>query len=106
MGASEDSGEAPDTTGGLAVSDIPASIRREAQSREFQPSVRIGKTGITDALVEEIKCQLAKRKLVKIKINKGIYERGARTQIWENLSGQTNSVLVLARGNIGVLWRK
>ncbi len=88
------------------MSDIPASIRREAQSREFQPSVRIGKTGITDALVEEIKSQLAKRKLVKIKINKGISERGARTQIWENLSGQTNSVLVLARGNIGVLWRK
>jgi len=75
VGESDGLEEVLATTGGLAVSEIPASIRREAQSREFQPSVRIGKTGITDALVEEIRGQLAKRKLVKIKINKGIYER-------------------------------
>ena len=104
MGGLEDSGEAPDTTGGLAVSDIPASIRREAQSREFQPSVRIGKTGITDALVEEIKSQLTKRKLVKIKINKGIYERSDREVAWAHLEEVTNSTLVLSRGNVGVLW--
>ena len=75
-------------------------------SRQFQPSVRIGKTGVNSNLITEINDQLAKRKLVKIKINKGIYERNARSEIWEYLSEQTSSVLVLARGNIGVLWRK
>ena len=74
--------------------------------REFQPSVRIGKTGITDNIVDEIRTQLAKRKLVKIKINKGIYDRENRSEVWEYLAQETSSVVVLARGNVGVLWSK
>jgi len=93
-------------TGDLEMTEVPEHNRKEAMSRDFQPSVRIGKTGVNDNIVTEIEDQLAKRKLVKIKINKGIYDRSARGQIWEHLSEQTNSVLVLARGNIAVLWRK
>ena len=74
--------------------------------REFQPSVRIGKTGITDNIVDEIRTQLSKRKLVKIKINKGIYDRENRSEVWEYLAQETSSVVVLARGNVGVLWSK
>ena len=74
--------------------------------REFQPSVRIGKTGITDNIVDEIRTQLVKRKLVKIKINKGIYDRENRSEVWEYLAQETSSVVVLARGNVGVLWSK
>ena len=59
------------TKGGIAISEIPNSIKKQAMDREFQPSVRIGKTGITANIVDEIRTQLAKRKLVKIKINKG-----------------------------------
>ena len=88
------------------MTKVPDVIRKEAMSRDFQPSVRIGKTGVNSNIISEIDDQLVKRKLVKIKINKGIYERGARSEIWEHLSEQTNSVIVLARGNIGVLWRK
>lgn len=72
--------------------------------REFQPSVRIGKTGITANIVDEIRTQLVKRKLVKIKINKGIYDRENRSEVWEYLAQETSSVVVLARGNVGVLW--
>ena len=74
--------------------------------REFQPSVRIGKTGITANIVDEIRTQIAKRKLVKIKINKGIYDRENRSEVWEYLAQETSSVVVLARGNVGVLWSK
>jgi RNA-binding protein YhbY len=74
--------------------------------REFQPSVRIGKTGITGNIVDEIRTQLVKRKLVKIKINKGIYDRENRSEVWEYLAQETSSVVVLARGNVGVLWSK
>ena len=74
--------------------------------REFQPSVRIGKTGITGNIVDEIRTQLVKRKLVKIKINKGIYDRENRSEVWEYLAQETYSVVVLARGNVGVLWSK
>ena len=93
-------------TGGVKISDIPEMIKRQAMDRDFLPSVRIGKTGITPNIVEEIRAQLKKRKLVKIKINKGIYERDSRTQVWDYLAEETSSVIVLARGNVGVLWSK
>ena len=92
------------TIGGGKISDIPERIKRQAMDRDFQPSVRIGKTGITPNIVEEIRAQLKKRKLVKIKINKGIYERDSRNQVWDYLAEETSSVIVLARGNVGVLW--
>jgi RNA-binding protein len=85
--------------------DIPASIRREAQSRAFQPSIRVGKSGITENLIEEINGQLSKRTLVKIKINRGLFERKDIDDVWSHLATETNSTLVLARGNVGVLWR-
>ncbi len=88
------------------MTNIPATIKRQAMDRNFQPSVRIGKTGITDNLIDEINGQLAKRKLVKIKINKGIYERGDKLLVWEHLANATSSVIVLVRGNVGVLWSK
>lgn len=86
------------------MTNIPSSIKRQAMDRDFQPSVRIGKTGVTENIIDEIIGQLKKRKLVKIKINKGIYEREDRALVWQHLAESTSSVLVLARGNIGVLW--
>ena len=86
--------------------DVPQSIKLQAMDRDFQPSVRIGKTGVTDNIIDEIIGQLNKRKLVKIKINKGIYEREDRALVWQHLAEETSSVLVLARGNVGVLWSK
>tara|TARA_B110001452_G_scaffold217037_1_gene188510 strand:- start:1532 stop:1798 length:267 start_codon:yes stop_codon:yes gene_type:complete len=88
------------------MSNIPSIIKKQAMDRDFQPSVRIGKTGVTDNLIDEIIGQLAKRSLVKIKMNKGIYERADRTSVWEHLAQSTSSVLVLSRGNVGVLWSK
>ncbi|HJL96728.1 MAG TPA: YhbY family RNA-binding protein [Candidatus Poseidoniaceae archaeon] len=87
------------------VKDIPESIRREAMSREFQVSIRVGKSGITETLISEIDAQLQKRSIVKIKINRGVFERKDITNVWSHLAEQTNSILVLARGNVGVLWR-
>ena len=86
------------------MTEIPSNIKRQAMDRDFQPSVRIGKTGVTDSIVGEIIGQLNKRKLVKIKINKGIYERNDRALVWEHLAKETSSILVLSRGNVGVLW--
>lgn len=104
MERSSDSAVVQNTIGGGKISDVPERIKRQAMDRDFQPSVRIGKTGITPNIVEEIRAQLKKRKLVKIKINKGIYERDSRTQVWDYLAEETSAVIVLARGNVGVLW--
>ena len=85
---------------------IPESIKKMAMDRDFQPSVRIGKTGVTENLIQEIKDQLAKRKLVKIKINKGVFERSQKTEVWNYICVHTGSTLISSRGNVGVVWVK
>ena len=84
---------------------VPQSIRKIATSRDFQPSVRIGKSGITENLIEEIDAQLATKDIVKIKINRGLFERAQIDDVWKNLADETNSTIVSARGNVCVLWR-
>jgi RNA-binding protein len=87
------------------VVDIPRRVLNEAKSRDFKASVRVGKAGLSETVVEEIRQQLRTRELVKVKVNKGLFEREQKSEVWNYLAEQTNSVLVLQRGNIGVLWR-
>jgi RNA-binding protein len=84
---------------------VPQSIRKIATSRDFQPSVRIGKSGITENLIEEIDAQLATKDIVKIKINRGLFERAQIDDVWKHLADETNSTIVSAKGNVCVLWR-
>ena len=87
------------------MASIPERILSQAKSRDFRPSVRIGKSGITETVLDEINNQLKSRELVKIKVNKGLFEREQRRDVWDYVATETNSTLVLQRGNIGVLWR-
>ncbi len=88
------------------MSSVPNHILRQAKSRDFRASVRIGKSGLSETVLEEIRQQLNSRDLVKIKVNKGLFEREQRREVWAFLSEKTGSELVLQRGNIGVLWRR
>ena len=93
-------------TGGREMADIPPHIMREAKSHDFRASVRIGKSGLTETVLDEIRQQLQSRGLVKVKVNKGLFEREQRSEVWQLVAEQTDSNLVLQRGNIGVLWRR
>lgn len=93
-------------TGVADLTDIPKDVLKEATSREFRPSVRIGKGGLSDTVLEEIRQQLSAKGLVKIKVNKGLFEREQRNDVWAFVASETQSVLVLQRGNIAVLWRR
>jgi RNA-binding protein YhbY len=88
------------------MTDIPKHILKEATSREFKASVRLGKAGLTETVLDEIRQQLNTRELIKIKANKGLFEREQRSEVWAYLATNTGSVVVLQRGNIGVLWRR
>ena len=88
------------------MSDVPAHVLRQAKSRDFRPSVRIGKSGLSETVLEEIRQQLQAKSLVKGKVNKGLFEREQRSEVWTYLADNTNATLVLQRGNIGVLWRR
>lgn len=88
------------------MAKIPEDVRRRAVSKEVQPTVRVGRSGLTEALVEEVEAQLAQRRMVKIKVNRGVFDREGMGQLWSILSERTHSEVVLARGNVGVLWRR
>ncbi len=87
--------------------DVPANIRRMAHDREFRVTLRIGRSGLSDAMYEELDAQLQSRKVVKIKINKGLAdEREERRQIFEEIAERMGAVLVDARGNVAIYWRQ
>lgn len=87
------------------MTNIPSDIKKLASSRDFDVSVRIGKSGITPALIEEVNSQFKNKKLVKIKANKGLFEKSDMKDVWKYISSETASVVVLARGNVAVLWK-
>jgi RNA-binding protein YhbY len=87
--------------------DVPANIRRMAHDREFRVTLRIGRSGLTNAMYDELDAQLRSRKVVKIKMNKGLTdERNERRQIFEEIADRMGAVLVDARGNVAIYWRK
>ena len=54
---------------------VPDSILRQAKDVSLPVTVRIGKSGVTDALIVELDGQLSSRTLVKAKVNRGLFER-------------------------------
>ena len=88
------------------MTSVPNHIKRMANDRDLVVSVRVGRNGLTNAIVEELIDQLNKRKLVKIKANKGIVgDATDRTNLFSELAQRTDSTLVFQRGNVAVFWK-
>ena len=86
--------------------NIPKRVIDSAKSNDLSVTLRVGKDGLTEAVVMELKDQLKSRELVKLKINKGIIsDRRGRESLISELESSTGSVSVFARGNIAVFWR-
>jgi RNA-binding protein YhbY len=84
---------------------IPDSILRQAKDASLPVTIRIGKSGLTDAVVVELDGQLSSRSLVKAKVNRGLFTRDDLKQVWSHLANQTSSQVVFARGNVAVFWK-
>ena len=84
---------------------IPDSIVRQAKDTSLPVTMRIGKSGLSDAVVVELDEQLSSRTLVKVKVNRGLFPREEMKQVWTHLANQTSSKVVFARGNVAVFWR-
>ena len=76
-------------------------LRGKAHS--LQPTVRVGKSGITISLVEELKGQLKNKHLIKAKVLG--CDRHEVKRISIELSEQTGSEIVDVKGNVIVLWK-
>jgi len=77
-----------------------------AQANQLAVSLHVGKNGVTDATVAELKAQLHKRKLVKVRLLKSATEGGAGDASQaEDLARRTDATLVEVRGHTAVYWR-
>ncbi|CAI8278340.1 MAG: Uncharacterised protein [Euryarchaeota archaeon UBA443] len=92
-------------TGGFRLK-VPDSIMRQAKDTSLPVTIRIGKSGLTDAVIVELNGQLSSRSLVKAKVNRGLFEREDLKKVWSHLAEQTSSHLIFARGNVAVFWNK
>ena len=71
---------------------------------KLEATVRMGKSGVTAALIEEIKSQIKKKGMVKVKL---LGTRREETkQIAAELAERCNAELVEVRGNTVSLWKK
>ena len=84
---------------------IPDSIMRQAKDASLPVTIRIGKSGLTDAVVVELNGQLTSRSLVKVKVNRGLFQREDLKRVWQHLADETSSQLIFVRGNVAVFWK-
>tara|TARA_B100000459_G_scaffold66985_1_gene36950 strand:- start:1218 stop:1508 length:291 start_codon:yes stop_codon:yes gene_type:complete len=86
---------------------VPRAIMEAAKSRDLQTTIRVGKGGLSESVMNEVNDQLGSRPLVKIKLNRGVAgEKYARLGIIAEIEEKTNSHAVFVRGNVAVLWRR
>jgi RNA-binding protein len=91
--------------GGKGMSEIPNWVAKMATSRDFSISVRIGRSGVADNLIKELDDQLKSKQIVKVKLNRGLTEKGGKQETWDYICSELNATLVLARGNVAVFYR-
>ena len=76
------------------------------KSKLLTPTIQIGKNGLTDSLISEVKKQIKKRNLVKIKLLRSFAEDKDCKQVAADLASKTSSALIDHVGHVIVLKRK
>ena len=72
-------------------------------AKRLEPAVRIGKNGLTDGAINEIKRQLEKKELVKVKLFKSFVENKNRKSVAEDIAEKTDSAIIDHVGFVIVL---
>jgi RNA-binding protein len=88
--------------------DKKKKMRLKSEAQTMKATLQIGKGGITDGVIEEIKTQLKRQELIKVKILKSAFsdELGDREKIAKALSERAGAELIEIKGNTIVLSRK
>lgn len=78
----------------------------KARSHHLEPVVWIGKSGLTNKVIEEIKKQLKKKRLIKVKMLKQSLEGKNKKELAQEIAQKTGSVVVHQVGFAAVLYRE
>jgi len=77
---------------------------KRKMAHDLDSTVRMGKSGVTQSLIEEIKDQIKRKEAVKVKLLGT--KREETKQIASDLAESCNAELIDVRGNTIVLWKK
>ena len=78
---------------------------KQAKDASLPVTVRIGKEGVTEQVIVELRDKLDKRNLVKLKANRGLLSNSVeRSTCFEGLAKDSDSLLVHSIGNVAVFW--
>ncbi len=78
--------------------------RKKIVHQDLVPTVAIGKNGVTDQIIEEIKKQIKNRRTIKVKLHGE--SRLSRLDIAHEIAKRSNTKLIDVRGFTVVLTRK
>jgi RNA-binding protein len=91
------------------LSKITTRMKRHVRHvlKDEDPTIWVGKEGLTPQLVAEMEKQLQRNKMVKVRILPAAMQGDATAQvIATNAAEQTNAALVEVRGHVFILFRK
>lgn len=72
----------------------------------LEPVLIIGKNGLNESVVKEIKLQLKKKKLIKVKYLRNALGDGSRKEFANKIAEETDSELINAVGLVVVLKKR
>ena len=90
------------------MSKIKSKMKRHVRHvlKEENPTIHVGKEGLTPQCAGEIDKQLEQNKQVKVKILKSALQTETAKAIATKAAEQTGSSLVEVRGHVFILYRK
>lgn len=78
---------------------------KRAEANQLAVTLQVGKHGITDVLVDELKGQLRKNHLVKVRLLKSATHDSGDQEQAEKLANAAGARLVEVRGHTAVYWK-
>lgn len=69
-------------------------LKLRSKAKTLEPILRIGKNGLTNGVIGEIKLQLKKNRLIKIKLLKSFIQDKDKKELVKEISELTNSEII------------
>jgi RNA-binding protein len=80
--------------------------RLKTESRVIEPTIWIGKEGLSQQLIQHVQNQLKARELVKVKLQKSALTDSETESVAKKTSGATGSIIVDVIGHTFTLYKK
>ena len=81
-------------------------MKQKQDIHDLKPVIRIGKNGVTENIINEVKMLVKKKKIVKIKVLRSALNSETMDQIADKILKETNLKIVQLRGHSVVVARK